>query len=1064
MSAIDAQQRRADADPDLDAVVDRAVEDYEQARLAGAPGELSRFVPPVDHPAHGRVACELMRVDMEYAWEAGRRKGIEDYRDVFGTALALPDVVERVAFEEYRLRSHAGEGVVAADYRERYAIDTSRWPVLERPNGADDLGVSLGNAVSLDMVASRARAASADEGFPLAPGRFLDFELVLELGRGAFARVYLARQSELAERFVALKVSRSFSDEPQRLAQLQHTNIVPIYSVHHAGPLRAVCMPFFGGATLADLLAPLRGGDKLPTSGREFVSTLVAARQSTLVAAAEDRGSSAAHASGESGSATAPPVAADPTLLAGLERSSYVDAVLALGEQLTDGLAHAHQRGIVHRDLKPANVLVTDEGRAMLLDFNLAADADATAASRTLGGTLAYMPAELLDALVDDAPPAAADPRGDVFGVGVLLFEMLAGRLPFPAYQGLLRDTARCMAADRRAPLPSVRAINPGVPRAVEAIVRKCLSSDPAERYPSAVELHEDLRRQRENLPLLHVREPSLVERGTKWARRHPRIASATTVAAAAAVLLVASLGAWWYRGEEIARRDAATAAAEFHRNALAWRIPLGTHDLDAESRRETLAAVTDALAERGVLAGNDWRGSPDYGRLSPEDRRGFDLDAAELCYLAANAIHRSALPADEAQRRAELERALAINGAALAAVSHSHLIGANAPLERLLRRQRETLTASLDGGTLRSVPFAELAAPKSANDAYLVALERIAHGEFAAAADAAKPRVDADPQDYALRYALAQAYRGQGETLAAIDEFTACAALAPESHLAFFYRGLCRLEREDFRSARADFDEVLRRSPGLPAALINRAIARERLGDVPGAIADLSAALENGSQETRVYFLRARFHEKAGDTAAAERDRQEGFRLPARDEASFMARGVARLPSDATAALEEFRTALRHYPESAGVRRNIAHVLSERLNRPDEAIVELDAVIEQRPRDAAALVGRGVLHARRGQREVAHRDAQQALRTSRDGQTVYQAACVFALTSSDAPDDAATAMKLLAESLLLEPRTARIAATDADLRPLAEKTEFRRLLSAAAMLDRAISVEEKRP
>src|SRR5262249_53553249 len=81
---------------------------------------------------------------------------------------------------------------------------------------------------------------------PRAGEQFLGFRLYGELGRGAFGRVFLARQGDLAHRWVALKVAPDLWGESQTLAQLQHTHIVPIYSVHQAGPLQAVCMPYFG--------------------------------------------------------------------------------------------------------------------------------------------------------------------------------------------------------------------------------------------------------------------------------------------------------------------------------------------------------------------------------------------------------------------------------------------------------------------------------------------------------------------------------------------------------------------------------------------------------------------------------------------------------------------------------------------------------------------------------------------------------------------------------------------------------------------------------------------------
>src|SRR3954471_12821050 len=84
---------------------------------------------------------------------------------------------------------------------------------------------------------------------PEVGSEFLGFRLVGELGQGAFGRVYLAEQDELANRRVALKVAADLTGEPQTLAQLQHTNIVPVYSVHRRGALQAVCMPYFGATT-----------------------------------------------------------------------------------------------------------------------------------------------------------------------------------------------------------------------------------------------------------------------------------------------------------------------------------------------------------------------------------------------------------------------------------------------------------------------------------------------------------------------------------------------------------------------------------------------------------------------------------------------------------------------------------------------------------------------------------------------------------------------------------------------------------------------------------------------
>src|SRR5262249_53789483 len=155
------------------------------------------------------------------------------------------------------------------------------------------------------------------------------------------------------------------------LARLQHTNIMPVYSVHRRGLLQAVCMPYFGSATLADVLAYLARRDALPDSGKGLTGALHERRG--RAARVEEGGAGPAGGGrsvrppgapgGQAGADAAPPSAADP--LRRLEGLSYVEAVLWVGSRLADGLAHAHEQGILHRDLKPANVLLTDEGQPM---------------------------------------------------------------------------------------------------------------------------------------------------------------------------------------------------------------------------------------------------------------------------------------------------------------------------------------------------------------------------------------------------------------------------------------------------------------------------------------------------------------------------------------------------------------------------------------------------------------------------------------------------------------------------------------------------------------------------
>ena len=373
---------------------------------------------------------------------------------------------------------------------------------------------------------------------PEAGGRFLDFQLRRELGRGAFGRVFLADQEHMAGRPVALKVTADAVGETNALAQLQHTNVVPIYSVHHHGSLQAVCMPYFGSTTLADVITGLDGGKNLPDSGRGLLSTLDARKSRKHGSSSVRDGVAAAEPSTvnlPSAGQVARATRVDARPMAQIEhlrQSNYVDAILWLGLRLADGLAHAHERGILHRDLKPANVLFTDDGEPMLLDFNLATDLKLIVRGSTelIGGTLPYMSVEHLEAFQGDLE--TIDARSDIFSLGVILFELLTGRHPYEIRRGVVNEVLPLMIQDRRGLLPDLRTKNRGVSPAVEAIIRRCLDPDPDRRYQEARHLVEDLKRQVENLPLLHTREPSLRERVGKWARRHPRLTSTTTVAA----------------------------------------------------------------------------------------------------------------------------------------------------------------------------------------------------------------------------------------------------------------------------------------------------------------------------------------------------------------------------------------------------------------------------------------------------------------------------------------------------------------------------------------------------
>ena len=312
-------------------------------------------------------------MDLEYRWQAGHGPSVEQYQHLFPKELSAGDGLAQVAFEEFRLRRLAGEPVSKDVFHERLAIATDDWPDI--PLGKPELGRDpISGADAALFALSRVspcladRYAAAAEQLPKVGDRFENFDLVGELGRGAFGRVYLARQDDLARRFVALKITPQVTDESQQLAQLQHTNIVPIYSVHQRGSLQAICMPFLGPTTLADLVGTFELSRCLPTSGMAIVSTLAARPATTVRVSAPSAGPVDADES-DGASRTARRIG---ETLRRMEKMSYLHAAVWILARVADGLACAHEHGIVHRDLKPANILLTDDGEPLILDFNLA--------------------------------------------------------------------------------------------------------------------------------------------------------------------------------------------------------------------------------------------------------------------------------------------------------------------------------------------------------------------------------------------------------------------------------------------------------------------------------------------------------------------------------------------------------------------------------------------------------------------------------------------------------------------------------------------------------------------
>lgn len=992
------------------------LERFEAAWFRAGTADVREFLPATDHPLYRSILRELVCV----ALELGQGQPGHDaatYRARF------PELADDPALADPACRAHVASvpALPPAEVATRVSGWCQRAEALYaeyRRQQHQETPGSLDHAdwlLSLERDDPEAAKLFADMvPRPACGSDFLGFHLVRELGRGTFGQVFLAEQVGLANRPVALKVGSDLFAESQTLAQLQHSNIVPVYSAHRHGTLQAVCMPFFGATTLADVLRAMQKQGGVPTQGNALWSTLRDTNSQT-----------------PSTEPTLPEVTPHPTprSLASLRTLSHVEAVVWIAARLADGLAHAHERGILHQDLKPANVLLADDGTPMLLDFNLAQNARLrNGIPAILGGTLPYMAPEHLEAFRDGSK--TVDARSDIYALGLILFELLAGQAAFPVRVGKLREQMPHLLADRQAGPPSARRLNPAVPHAVDALVRRCLHPDPAQRYQQARELQEDAQRHLDDLPLWHTPDPSFVERAGKFWRRHPRLVWGG-LAALCALVGATLLYLYTNLSRHTERVEARNTRLEHREELRDARILLGLPFPDATEWAEGAALCRRALGRYGLPDAAAWE--QHLRGLPAEERAAVRAELGELLLLLARATWQSG-HADAALRHNAAAEAL------VAPPERRSVLLQRALLCRLLGREADAQALLAEG---RALPL------QTARDRYVLAGEYASQGAVLEATRLLEEATALEPSNAAAWAAWGACASALGQQQAAVAAYTTCIALRPGFWRAYLWRAQAHLELHDPVRAEADCTAVLAARPGFAAALTVRALARLARKNLLGAEADATEALR-ASEHTRLYFIRARIRQQANDAAGADADRAEGLRREPADELSWIARGVARLPGDPTAALADFDKALALNPWSRSAAQNKAHVLAEHLHQPEAASAVLAPVVQRYPDYTEARIGRAVLLARLGRRTLALADAAEALRRDTRPLVQYQAGCVHALTARQEPADQAEAFRLLYRALR-GGFGADLLARDDDLKSLRGHAEFRRLLDLAA-------------
>lgn len=872
------------------------------------------------------------------------------------------------------------------------------------------------------------------------PGEpFCGFEVVSELGRGGMGRVFLARQREMASRPVVLKVGELLSGECQKLAKLQHPNVVPVYSFHQAGPLQAVCMPYRGPLTLAHLVSRLQT-EHLPTLSGHALTTVIDDCRRTREKALPPAAPVAAPTDH-------PPADRSIPALRGL---TFVDAVLTILRQVADGLRFAHSEGIIHSDLKPANVLIADDGSPQLIDFGIAYDRSAAARELVIGGTRPYSSPEQLNSILQAS--VEHDHRTDLYSLGVVAYELFTGRLPYPSVTDPSDEAVTRDRDARFTPPASPRAVNPKVPPAVASVIAKCLAPNAADRYQSADELIEDLDRQIARRPLRFAPNPSRRELLAKWGRRNRWL-----IAAGVAFGLVGGgyAGFAAHSADQTERRvtaEAVTTVGQFDIDARRASAALGAATTDRPSLESAVKAGELALGRVGAADGGKWWESGPASKLPPEQVSAVRAKVAGLLLdLSRSAATRATLTADQGERAKWLERANGWNRQA-----ETSFLGEKPP--RGVFTQRAWL-ARLGGDTKGAEAAARTAAGTplaTAIDYRTEGRELMEQGNWKEAEEQLLKAIELDPSDFWATFALGTTAYRRGKDHEAITAFDRCLALDPTVPGVLYNRGLALLRTQQFKKAEVDFAKVIEAKDDWADPYLNRATAREAQGKFDDAVADLSKAIDLGYPPTAVLLVRSRVYGRMGQAEQAGKDREAGMKTPPTDEKGWITRGNLRMPKDGKDGLKAFADSLSDFDQALAVNPRSATALQCKARaysmagenmKAAEALTEL---LGWYPEWLDALSGRAMLYARLGERAKAHADAEAALRLGGwRPATVYQVAGVYATTSKTSPDDKREAFRLLA-SALREGFGHTLLEGDRELDPIRSEAEFSKVVEEA--------------
>ncbi len=761
----------------------------------------TRFAPSSQFSDLANGSDGLLRdlvADMRRRWRTGERPGADEILARNPDVVGQPENAVRLIYEEICLRQEAGEAGSSLEFLRRFPQWRSQ----------------------LELVLDCHHLVEDTAPAPILPevGDTLDeFHLVAELGRGGQGVVFLATQPFLADRPVVLKLTSCDGSEHLSLARLQHTHIVPLFSVrdYSCRRLRALCMPYFGGVTLAAVIDELARIPSAQRAGKDIVAVMDRAQNVAPI--------------------TLPCEGPARRFLA---EASYTRAACGIAICLAEALHYAHDRGLAHLDVKPANVLLTADGQPMLLDFHLAQApfGGASPAPDWMGGTPAYASPEQHAALanVRDGREIEIEVNGcsDIYSLGLLLYEVLGGKLP---------------KADK--PPAPLHELNPQVSIGLSDVICKCLNHHPKDRYQDAASLAADLRRHLEHQPLHGVANRSPAECLHKWRFRfrHSLTWTRRLIVVAAAALIVGSVTAYAVR----LREEAKSLLAES----------------DQRLRNCDYAGTIQTLA-RGMSLSQYLPGSGDLrAALEGKTRVAERLRAAQELHQLSDKLRflfgdQSAKPDDlrklEQQcREIWLARSLLLNDSSpdYAEFPEAQIRADFLDLAILWSDLRSRSADPLDLMTVQSEVLQVLAEAEAfCGPSFMLSQERRRYGaqggdmKRSGIVDEFAPKSSAESAwDYYVRGRL---FLRDKKWLLAVNAFERATELKPREFWPHFYSGVCAYHLRQYDVAVHSFGVCIALAPEKSESYYNRAQAYAALGltERAGRDYDRAASLIPGS------------------------------------------------------------------------------------------------------------------------------------------------------------------------------------------------------------------------